>query len=867
MCEGLLGHIGENIIDKTRGHPFDTAIIQVYAPTSNSSDEEIETFYEDLDKVMKLCKSQEIVFVMGDLNAKVGKGKEADVVGPHGLGNRNERGDMWVQWCIANGQVITNTFFKQHPRRLYTWQSPDGNTRNQIDFITINKRFRNAVRIVKGYPGADCNTDHIALIAEVNVKLKKTTRAKKQRKYDLSKLKSVETKTKYTEAVKQNISEIKENDSTEAMYTKLQGALTSAADAVLPKESRKTKNEWMTDEILNMMDKRRQSRRGSDEYKRINTEIRKKCRQQKELHYQKLCSEIEHLEKVKPQLMHEKVREVTNTKRNIAQSCIEAKDGTKLIEDEQILLRWNEYIKDLFSDEERKKPTITKKSGNQILEDEVQKALASMQNGKAAGPDGIVTEMLTAIEELGTKWVTILANKIYDDGRFPEMMCKSVFVAMPKKPGATKCENFRTISLMSHLTKVVLRVLLNRLRGRTAGEVAEEQYGFMPDKGTRNAIFVLKILSERAIEMQKDLYVCFIDYVKAFDKVKHEPLIEMMNELDLDGKDVELIMNLYWDQQAAVRWNDKMSEYVDIRSGVRQGCVMSPDLFSLYSELIMRNISDFEGIKVGGVNLNNLRYADDTTLLADSQQKLQDMLNRVVAESELKGLEINKKKSFTMVFSKKEINPGCNITVNGEMLIQVQSFSYLGSMVSADGRSDTEIKRRIGIAKTTYKKLEKVLNSKCITLDTRMRLLKCYVWSTLLYGCESWTISQVMERRIMAAEMWFLRRMFKIRWTDKITNNEVLRRARTGRELIRTIIGRQIGFLGHAMRKDKIEALVLTGKIEGNRGRGRPRLSFMTWLERATDIKPVQLMRMVKMRQEKEVMTVANARTLARHTD
>jgi len=90
-------------------------------------------------------------------------------------------------------------------------------------------------------------------------------------------------------------------------------------------------------------------------------------------------------------------------------------------------------------------------------------------------------------------------------------MTKSVFTALPKKPGATKCELSRTISLMSQLTKLILRVLLNRIQGRTTGEVSEEQYGFMLDKGTCNAIFLLRILSERSIEMKKDLHVCFID--------------------------------------------------------------------------------------------------------------------------------------------------------------------------------------------------------------------------------------------------------------------------------------------------------------------------------------------------------------------
>ena len=109
---------------------------------------------------------------------------------------------------------------------------------------------------------------------------------------------------------------------------------------------------------------------------------------------------------------------------------------------------------------------------------------------------------------------------------------------MPKKAGDTKCEQYRTISLMSHVTKLIIRVLLKRIRGCTADEVAEEQYGFTPDKGTCNAIFLLRILAERSIQMQKNVFICFLDYVKAFDKVQHKTLIEMLELLDIDSKEL-----------------------------------------------------------------------------------------------------------------------------------------------------------------------------------------------------------------------------------------------------------------------------------------------------------------------------------------
>ena len=142
---------------------------------------------------------------------------------------------------------------------------------------------------------------------------------------------------------------------------------------------------------------------------------------------------------------------------------------------------------------------------------------------------------------------------------------------------------------------------MNRIRGRTLSEISEVQHGFMPDRGTRNAIFVLRRLVERMIEKQKDVYVCFIDYSKVFDTVKHETLIELLQYPDIDPQDVKLLANLYWNQQAAVRHNGEISESISIKQGVRQGCVSSPHLFVLYTEMIRRSIDDMEGIKMGGM--------------------------------------------------------------------------------------------------------------------------------------------------------------------------------------------------------------------------------------------------------------------------
>ena len=112
--------------------------------------------------------------------------------------------------------------------------------------------------------------------------------------------------------------------------------------------------------------------------------------------------------------------------------------------------------------------------------------------------------------------------------------------------------------------------------------------------------------------------------------MKHGELLRVLRDLHLDGRDLRLIENLYWNQTAAVRVGDELTEWQEIRRGVRQGCVLSPDLFNIYSEMIMRELEGLEGIRVGGRNITNIRYADDTALIADSETKMQFLVNTLV---------------------------------------------------------------------------------------------------------------------------------------------------------------------------------------------------------------------------------------------
>ena len=171
-----------------QGKPFNITVIQVYAPTSNAEEAEVEQFYEDLQDLLELTHKKDVLFIIWDWNAKVGSQEIPGVTSKLGLGGQNEAGQRLTEFCQANALVITNTLFQQHKRRLYKWTSPDGQHRNQIDYILCSQRWRNSIQSAKTKLGADCGSDHELLIAKFRLELKKVGKTTRPFRYDLNQI-------------------------------------------------------------------------------------------------------------------------------------------------------------------------------------------------------------------------------------------------------------------------------------------------------------------------------------------------------------------------------------------------------------------------------------------------------------------------------------------------------------------------------------------------------------------------------------------------------------------------------------------------------------------------------------------------------
>src|SRR5207245_8869502 len=193
-----------------------------------------------------------------------------------------------------------------------------------------------------------------------------------------------------------------------------------------------------------------------------------------------------------------------------------------------------------------------------------------------------------------------------------------IIMLLQKQADADECEHHRTISLISHASKILLKVLTRRIEGKTNDFIGCHQFGFRRGCGTRDAVGVMRVLCERCLEFGNEVYICFVDFEKAFDRVDWIKMMEVLERVIVDWRDRRLIYQLYMRQEAIVRVADGESEPGIIGRGVRQGCPLSLLLFSIYAEKTMMAESEgvAEGVRVGGVLISDIRFADDQGMVA-----------------------------------------------------------------------------------------------------------------------------------------------------------------------------------------------------------------------------------------------------------
>ena len=225
------------------------------------------------------------------------------------------------------------------------------------------------------------------------------------------------------------------------------------------------------------------------------------------------------------------------------------------------------------------------------------------------------------------------------------------------------------------------------------------------------------------------------------------------------------------------------------------------------------------GIEISRRNINNSRYADDTTLMAESEEELKSLMMKVKEESEKAGLKLNIQKTKIMASG-----PMTSWQIDGETMETVTDFIFLGSKITTDGDCSHEIKRHLLLGKKTMTILVSLLKSRDISLLTKVHLVKAMVFSVVMYGCESWNIKKTEHTRIDAFELWCWRRLLRVPWISRRSNQSILKETGAEYSLEGLMIKLKLHYFAHLMRRtDSLEKTLMLGKIEGRRRRGRQR--------------------------------------------
>uniref|UniRef100_H2YG38 Endonuclease/exonuclease/phosphatase domain-containing protein n=1 Tax=Ciona savignyi TaxID=51511 RepID=H2YG38_CIOSA len=452
------------------------------APTSTASEEEMEIFYNTLQETIDSIPSRDVKLLMGDFNAKVG------------LGQLNERGENLVDFGSTNNLSITNTMFKHHPRHLYTWVSPDHKTRNQIDYVLLGQKEKN----VRTRPGADCNSDHQLLAADI--------------KFNLKKLKQPQ------HPIRLNYKTLDKNYRVEIEN--------KFAPLLLCEEERSADDLWNEgkETIIKIKPRRFDSPVDEALYKKQNTKVQKMMRKDKGKYIEQQC------EKIEVNAAHNSTKELYQSVKKLTKSFKPSADTVRKrgssVDGDDIKERWKKYCSKLYKRNEYLPSFHVELSINEPepppLIKEVIEAIKDLKNDKSPGAD-ITAELIKNGGPSLEAFYHKLCCKIWNDQKWPADWVKSVFVPI-EKGDTLQCTNNRTIALINHSSKILLKILAKGMLGKMETEIAKEQAGFKAGTGTRNQILNLKMVIEKSREHNRDLFICFVDYTKAFDSVAHDIL-------------------------------------------------------------------------------------------------------------------------------------------------------------------------------------------------------------------------------------------------------------------------------------------------------------------------------------------------------
>jgi hypothetical protein len=763
------------ILSNTKIH-----LISTYAPDISRPREETDEFYEHLQATIENVPTTQGIIILGDLNARLGNQKLDGLKQICNEAIFNDNGEKLIDFCARHELRINNTFFPHKEQHKYTFINSRGE-KSIIDFIITNRYFKPTQIIdVRALTSANVGTDHHLVLCKLNIeKPRKIQKPPKiVSKLNIESISDDSTRILYQNRLSQYLinNPVLDSDNVDQAWIKVKSAIDKAASEALEKRNininteRNTKP-WFNDDVRRLAEDKKKSyltyrsNPSNEEYakyvtvrNRVNSEIKKI----KKEYWRRFTKDMEH--------------DLYGAQRKVWKMLREKKKPiNEYVQTNKIsIAEWERYFGNLYSNTiTRTETDITITESATLEENEITNGMKRLKNRKGLGYDDIPNELLKyGGEELANN-LHSLFNLILEETKIPEEWRTSITVPIFKKGQKSDPCNYRGISLLNTTLKLFTNIL--RLKLERQIENRDEQQGFRRNRSTTDAIFMLRQVKEKSLEYNKTAYIVFIDLTKAFDRIQLEDVINVLLEKPVPPSIAKVIRNINSNSSTRIRVNGELSAEIPTPTGVRQGDSLSPFLFNLIMDKIIEEVAELNvGYRMGERLLNIECYADDATIIAESEQDLQLMLNQFHMASMRYNMSISISKTKCMTIARQQT--GCNVTIDRTPVEQVTKFKYLGVSIASNSDLYGEVLEQTQKAAAISGCLrEAIWKNEHMNIPSKVRIYKTCVRPIMTYGIESRADTVRTKNLLRTSEMKTLRNISGKTLRDRVRNTEIRR--------------------------------------------------------------------------------------------
>ena len=854
-------------------------IISAYAPTENSSTTAKNNFYEDLKELILAIPPHTVLMLTGDFNARIGKdsyGTNPRIVGPACYyENTNDNGQRMIELCEATDLRIAHSHFLNRKARLYTYIGPKGD-RQQLDHIMIRCKWWKSITNCRAYNTIDIGSDHRIVSANFRLSLRADKRASDGRcQYNWTKLSDPQIQRTFDMELRNRFDSLMDEATLSNNVSEVQkranafdAALIHSSEKILGKKPKNKHNRWVSDQTLELLNicnkaskryKRTRNPAHKDQWQLLQDRVSAAFDQDQQA---QLDAHLASLELADQRHEHGTAWQIIN---HIAgdfnkadPSKVRLQNGSIPNNKEELLKGWQEYFASLLNNRNanidpanKPKPSrpLTSIKTTLFTKSEIDQAIKEFSRKKSPGPDyALTSDVLKDGGQSIREILLSICNIVYKECQAPSQWTSSLIIPLPKKGNLQLMTNWRGICLMSLAAKLYNRMILNRIRSPIDAILRKNQAGFRTGRSCIQQIHILRRIMDGAHSQNIPLFITFVDFKKAFDSIDRDMMFSILQHYGIPDKIVSAIRVLYDQSTCQVYLQGQRSEPFAITTGVLQGDVLAPFLFIIVIDYVSkRSVGDFGYLTHKGntqdnsgrtvrsttretdYKVNDLTFADDIALLENDSTQAQRQLDALELEAGKVGLEINVQKTEQMRLNQSSIlSQNDPLVIKGQQINIVDDFKYLGSYV---GSTEHDVKVRIGFAWAAFAKVKSILRSPKVKLNFKIRLFKAACISILLYGCESWILTEALIDRLEIFTRTCYRIMLDIKQSRDHVTNQSLYHLTGQAPLCETIRERQLKFTGHCIRMPTDEPanrfVIYESKIRASLRSGAPRTTYL----------------------------------------